>query len=137
MHLHKDPFLQDQSFFLSAITQLDRNAMHQAASIIQSATLFKPFCKTGSDNKGYECFITDSKWIFNKNTCSYEISANRFLRGMVRLIVGACINVGLHKISVEELQHAIDTQTTLSQPWSVPAHGLCFMFARYPGEVSR
>ena len=62
----------------------------------------------------------------------YHISANRFLRGMVRLIVGMCINVGLDKITIADVKKAMDQQIHLKKSTSAPAEGLFLTDIRYP-----
>ena len=71
-------------------------------------------------------------WSFGPDQWTFHISANRFLRGMVRLIVGMCIRVGQGKLSLEELRTAMDEQTRLPKPWSAPAEGLFLSGIRYP-----
>ena len=66
-----------------------------------------------------------------KKVCLF-IKANRFLRGMVRLIVGACLNAGLGKITLADLQQALEHQTILEHAWSVPAEGLYLHDVLYP-----
>src|SRR5688572_21445190 len=132
IHFLKDPFVHYQSFYLNTYQDLDQDKMHQAARIIMQHEHFSPFCKTGSDNKNFQCIISHSEWHFEKQGCSYNISANRFLRGMVRLIVGACLNVGYNRVSLEELDDSLINQKPLLLQWSVPPQGLCFQSAIYP-----
>jgi tRNA pseudouridine38-40 synthase len=93
---------------------------------------FKPFCKTGSDADHFKCTLTESSWTFHEDSAVYSIKANRFLRGMVRLIVGACLNVGLGKTTIEELKESLDNQSLLPHAWSVSAEGLYLENVLYP-----
>ena len=124
VHFHKDPFARNQSYFFQHHTGLDQPAMHAAATLLMQYQYFQPFCKTGSDAEHFKCLLTESKWIFENGHAVYSIKANRFLRGMVRLIVGACLNIGLHKITFEELKESLDNQSQLPHAWSVPPEGL-------------
>jgi tRNA pseudouridine38-40 synthase len=74
-----------------------------------------------------------SEWIIDtENRCLvFHISANRFLRGMVRLIVGMCINVGIGKVSIEELRQALVNKEPLKIPYSAPPQGLFLTDIRY------
>ncbi|HUR30630.1 MAG TPA: tRNA pseudouridine(38-40) synthase TruA [Saprospiraceae bacterium] len=132
IHFLKDPFVYNKSFYLNAYQELNQVAMKEAAALIMNFEYFLPFCKTGGDNKNYQCFIKNSEWYFQEYACSYTISANRFLRGMVRLIVGACLNVGFGRLSVDTLHSCLIMQKPLPQQWSVPPQGLCFSYVVYP-----
>ncbi|MEO5905841.1 MAG: tRNA pseudouridine(38-40) synthase TruA [Saprospiraceae bacterium] len=132
IHYQKDPFLYDRSYFINNPTELNKDKMNEVASLIMQYEEFLPFCKTGSDNKNYKCQITESEWQFEEQHCYYSVTANRFLRGMVRLIVGACLNAGYGKISVETIKDCLDKQIPLPLQLSVSPQGLCFLCAEYP-----
>ncbi len=130
----KNPFEMETIFCFSFSRKLEIQKMHEAASLLLQYPEFYPFCKTRSDVKTMACRLDRSEWIFDreKEQMIYYISANRFLRGMVRLIVGMCLNVGLGKLSLEEVKLALDTQRRLSKSWSVPPQGLFLTEVRYP-----
>ena len=132
IHFEKDPFIKDQSFFFNQNTDLDMFGMQAAALLLKDYNEFLPFCKTGSDAEHFKCSVTESQWFFENNKATYSIKANRFLRGMVRLIAGACLNVGLEKISVQTIKECMDTQTPLPVQWSVPPEGLFLENVVYP-----
>lgn len=131
IHFVKDPFLHNRSLFLSSISRPDPDIMQEAAALLMKFNQFKPFCKTGSDNKNYQCTLNTSSWEFEDNACYYQVSANRFLRGMVRLIVGACLNAGHGKLKLEDISKCMEDQEPLPVQLSVPAHGLYFQYAKY------
>lgn len=135
MHFNKDPFLNGLSYYFHQETSLDPEKMQSAAELLLQFGDFLPFCKTGSDADHFRCKLTESEWVFEDGKAVYSISANRFLRGMVRLIVGACLNVGLGKISLEELKDNLENQTPLAHAWSVPAEGLYLEEIVYSQEV--
>ncbi len=124
IHFNKDPFRTTTSWYLHQHTPLDQEKMHGAAALLLQYNQFKPFCKTGSDAGHFKCALKESAWTFIEDGAVYSIKANRFLRGMVRLIVGSCVNVGLGKITIDELKECLDNQSLLSHAWSVPAEGL-------------
>jgi tRNA pseudouridine38-40 synthase len=132
MHFTKDPFLNGLSYYFHQHTVLDQDKVHAAAALLMQYDEFLPFCKTGSDADHFRCQLTASKWMFEDGKAIYTIKANRFLRGMVRLAVGACLNVGLGKISLEELQESLENQLPLAYAWSVPAEGLYLEQISYP-----
>lgn len=132
IHFIKDPFLYDRSLFINNPTALNFDAMQDVAALIMNYNEFLPFCKAGSDNLNYKCEINSSEWNFVDKHCYYSISANRFLRGMVRLIVGTCLNAGYGKISIGEIKNCMESQAPLPVQLSVPAQGLCFDFVEYP-----
>ena len=124
IHFNKDPFRTTTSWYLHQHTPLDQEKMHEAAALLLQYNQFKPFCKTGSDAGNFKCMLTESSWTFTEEGAVYSIKANRFLSGMVRLIVGSCVNVGLGKITIAELKASLENQTLLAHAWSVPAEGL-------------
>ena len=89
IHLQKNPFLADQSYYFSMLP-LDVAKMQQAAKLLLNYTDFRAFCKADSDAKHYLCHLFESQITLDEQqqTLLYRVAANRFLRGMVRLIVG-------------------------------------------------
>ena len=77
------------------------------------------------------CILKKSEWEVREDRLIYHIAANRFLRGMVRLIVGMCINIGIHKVTIEDLKQAMDSQTMMKKSYSVPPNGLYLTDIRY------
>jgi len=122
----KDPFRQNTTWHYPHFDELDIAAMNAAAALLREYKEFAPFCKSNSDAKTMRCDLRHSEWVFAKagNELHYHIAADRFLRGMVRLIVGACIRVGKGDLSIEELRKCMETQTRLPRPLSVPPDGL-------------
>lgn len=130
----KDPFRYDLAWHFPFYDRLDLEQLSAVSSLLMYYSEFAPFCKTNSDAKTMKCKLIKAEWILSKdgNELTFIISADRFLRGMVRLIVGACINAGLRKISIEEIQMALDEQRPINKNWSVPAHGLYLTSVKYP-----
>ena len=106
--------------------------MHQAAKTLSGFTDFSTFCKTGTDVKTTSCVIKRSEWVIQDHQMVYHISADRFLRGMVRLIVGAMVNIARGKLSLDDYKFSITTKSRLPLDWSVPAHGLYLTEIIYP-----
>jgi tRNA pseudouridine38-40 synthase len=133
LHMEKNPFLNDSSYFFPLGSKsCDLSNMERAAELLLKHQDFFTFCKTHSDVSNTLCDITLSQWIFSGTQFKYTIHGNRFLRGMVRMIVGAMLNIGLGKISIEELETALSKKQRLKNSWSVPAHGLYLYKVEYP-----
>ena len=89
---NKNPFLKDQAYYLRK--DLDFSKMNLAALKLFNYTNFKCFSKSNTDVKTYNCTIKKAIWVYRDNCWFFEISANRFLRNMVRAIVGTMIEIG-------------------------------------------
>ncbi|MFK8163131.1 MAG: tRNA pseudouridine(38-40) synthase TruA [Lewinella sp.] len=132
--LRKDPFRPDTVASLPQFAGIDRDLMQAAANILLEYGDFAPFCKTNSDAFTMQCQLKEARWDFAEGEWTFNISANRFLRGMVRLIVGMCLRVGEGKLSLEDLRRAMDNQERLPKPWSAPAAGLYLSKVEYPDK---
>jgi tRNA pseudouridine38-40 synthase len=132
--LRKDPFSTQTAWFYPQHDRLDRALMEQVAALIPQFDAFYPFCKTNSGTTGYSCTVKKSTWISHpdEHRLVFHITANRFLRGMVRLIVGACIQAGTGQTPVNIVENALRTQQSLPKSLSVPAHGLYLTEVKYP-----
>jgi len=124
LNFEKDPFLQTTSYYFHQAHALNRHALMESAALLAQFDQFKPFCKTGSDADHYKCVMMESSWMVSDQHAVFTIRANRFLRGMVRLIVGATLNAAIDKITVDQIRKSLEEQTPMPHAWSVPAHGL-------------
>jgi tRNA pseudouridine38-40 synthase len=130
----KNPFTTETAWHFERHNMLNINDMQHAAEILRGYQSFAPFCKTNSDAQTMTCTIQNAEWVFKENKAVFYISANRFLRGMVRLIVGACINIGLGQMTLEDLKQALNEQRPLKKSYSVPPTGLYLVDVKYPKE---
>jgi len=131
--LVKDPFRIGAAYFVKR--QLDIDAMNEAAKILLNHTNFKCFSKSKTDVKTYNCTITKAKWVESNDILVFKISANRFLRNMVRAIVGTLIEVGEHKIAIQDVEKIIKSEDRGQAGYSVPAHGLYLTEVTYPETI--
>lgn len=124
--LEMPTFLQDCAYgYPYNPEQLDFQRLQSAAVLLLDYEDFFPFCKSKSETEHYRCEMFASEWLMIRNRyLIYTVEANRFLRGMVRLIVGMCLRVGEGKISLSEVREALDHQKRLENPYSAPAKGL-------------
>jgi len=121
----KNPFSQETAYYFPYPKRPDLVKLQEAADLLLQYEDFYPFCKSNTDVKTMKCQLFQAEWEKHKeHKFIFYISANRFLRGMVRLIVGMSLNVGMGKTSLEEVRQALEGQTRLKQSWSVPPQGL-------------
>ncbi len=123
IHTQKDPFLRHYS--LEVHYQLDYDLMNEAARILLEYEDFGAFCKTGSDVKTTICHITHAQWHQTSPTSWYfEITANRFLRNMVRAVVGTLVEVGRGRMTLAEFRQVIEGGRRTQAGESMPAKAL-------------
>ena len=129
----RSPFRQETAFYCPYSNRLDLNKMQATAQLLLQYEDFTTFCKSHTDSKTKICKLTRSEWFFNPDTQQfvYQVTADRFLRGMIRLIVGMCLNVGKGKTNLEEVKTALENKTILTSAFSVPAQGLFLKDVRY------
>lgn len=131
MHLYKDAFCNNLSYY--HFRPLDVERMNEAANILFEYEDFECFSKTHTDVFTFNCTIYKAEWIKkNDNELIFTISANRFLRNMVRAIVGTLINVGLGKLSLDDFRQIIESKDRGQAGFSVPGKGLFLTKVSYP-----
>ena len=129
----KDVFIDEYSYYLNH--PLNNKKINEAIKIIINNKDFKSFTKSKTDVSNYLCNIIDSKLIEFDKKYIFEITANRFLRNMVRSIVGTLIDVGLEKISLDNFIEIINSKDRSMAGYSVPAKGLFLTKISYPEEI--
>jgi tRNA pseudouridine38-40 synthase len=127
----KDPFRTQTAWFYPNAQRLDLQKMAEMAAVLPQYTDFFAFCKSDSGLERFECLVREARWEQDGSLLRFHISANRFLRGMVRLIVGAAIQTGLGKLSVADIQAALEQRKPPPSPHSVPPEGLSLTDVRY------
>lgn len=133
--LKKDPFLEGFAYFLHQKPNLD--VMNEAASTLLSYQDFQCFSRTNTDVKTYHCSIKKAFWKEENDRLIFTISADRFLRNMVRAIVGTLLDVGFAKISLKEFHVIIESKNRVNAGSSAPANGLYLTKVIYPEAVFR
>jgi len=129
----KDPFNLD--FTMKFTKALDINKMNQAALMLKEYTDFSSFSKSHTDVKTNNCKIISAAWTRCGTELHFNISADRFLRNMVRAIVGTLINVGLNKIQPETTRIIIENKNRSEAGSSVDASGLHLVKIKYPDSI--
>ena len=126
----KDPFTTDRAYRINR--PLDVDVMNKAAQTLFEYDDFTSFSKVHTDVKTNLCTIIYARWDeVDSNHLVFTIEANRFLRNMVRAIVGTLIDVGTHKITIDDFRCIIERKDRCSAGHSVPACGLYFIEAKY------
>jgi len=115
--------------------QLDFEAMNDAADILKEYSDFTSFSKLHTDAKTNNCVITHAEWTQQGDEWIFTIQADRFLRNMVRAIVGTLFEVGRHKMTIDEFRSIIEAKNRCKAGTSVPAHGLYLVNIKYPNEI--
>lgn len=124
------PFLQGLGWYFNR--PLDLEAMNEAAQLCISYTDFASFGKSGGQQHTTLCRVTECHWEAMGNSLLFTVSANRFLRGMVRAMVGTLIEVGEHKMSIDDFGNLLQQGNRTLAGESVPAEGLFLEEVRYP-----
>lgn len=128
--LGRDPFLLDFAWQIHS-QKFDLNRMNEAAKLLLEYQDFESFSKVKTDVYTFNCDITKAVWIEKENELTFHISANRFLRNMVRAIVGTLLEVGSGKKTVEDFRKIIESKSRSKAGLSVPAKGLFLTAIKY------
>lgn len=130
---HKDPFRPQGVYAVPK--QPNVTWMNAAAKRLLLHTDFEAFAKAHSDVKTFLCKVTHAEWRTVENGAVFDITANRFLRNMVRAIVGTLLDIGWGKIPVEAIDAIIESKNRSKAGFSVPAHGLYLTKITYPNTL--
>ncbi len=130
-HTLKDPFAGPLSW--STNHKIDFNAMNKGAAYLLGQKDFTSFAKLHSDAKTNICTVTAAEWVeYEPNKYYFEISADRFLRNMVRAVVGTLVEVGRHKIEAEDILNILEMKDRCAAGTSMPAEALFLWEVKYP-----
>ena len=129
----KNPFIDDYSFYLYG--ELDIELMNKAATEMMTYADFTSFSKLHTQTKTNNCKIFHAKWDEDGHKLIFTIKADRFLRNMVRAIVGTLLEVGQRKITIEEFKDIIERRNRNEAGYSVPAKALFLEAVEYPDSI--
>ncbi len=133
VHFKKDPFLQGLSW---ETHPLDIDKMNEAASLLLETKDFTSFAKLHSDAKTNICDVTEARWEHHgEDGAVFTITADRFLRNMVRAVVGTLVDVGRGKTDKEDVRRIIERKDRCAAGTSMPAHALYLWEVKYPPEI--
>lgn len=130
VHLSKDPFRRAYSW--QVYGEPDFDLMNRAAEVLMEYRDFTSFSKLNTDTKTNDCTITEAHWdrVGDGQWC-FTISANRFLRNMVRAIVGTLLEVGRSRMTIEQLRQVIEAKDRCRAGDSVPGNALFLVEVEY------
>ncbi|HIP48695.1 MAG TPA: tRNA pseudouridine(38-40) synthase TruA [Lutibacter sp.] len=134
IHLVNNPFTTETTWQIPR-RSFDVELMNKAALLLLKYTDFKAFSKSKTDVKTYECTVSKAVWLQNENKLIFHITANRFLRNMVRAIVGSLLEVGSGKTNLEDFEKIIINKDRSLAGVSVPAKGLFLTEVIYPNSI--
>lgn len=129
----KNPFLQDRAYYFPYT--VDNGLLEEAAMIIKRHKDFTSFSKRNTQVKTFECNILESRWVNENNCLVYEVTANRFLRGMVRGLVATMLLLGRKKITMDEFLSVVEAKDCTHADFSTPSHGLFLVKVNYDIEM--
>jgi tRNA pseudouridine38-40 synthase len=131
----KNPFIADQAYFFPYTLNQERLAA--AAAIVLRYTDFTAFSKRNTQVKSFICSILDSRWEVEGDCLVYYVKANRFLRGMVRGLVGTMLQAGREKLSLSQFEQVLQGRDNSQVDFSPPGHGLFLLRVNFPVSFLR
>lgn len=129
----KNPFLKELAYMVSGA--LDVDLMNRAAQQLCNYRDFECFSKSKTDVKTYICSLNEAVWLEKDGVLEFHISADRFLRNMVRAIVGTLLEIGKGQKSIADLDAILQSKSRSRAGVSVPAHGLFLVKVTYPSKI--
>jgi len=133
IHYSKNPFIREYSY--QVYLKLDIAKMNEACELLYSYTDFTSFSKMHTDTRTNNCKIMHAEWELSANGIVFKIKADRFLRNMVRALVGTMLDIGSGKISVNDLNEILESRNRGNAGRSVPGHGLFLNSIQYKEGV--
>ena len=129
----KNPFYQDYAYLF--FKDLNIQTMNKAAALLVGEHDFQCFSKVNTDVNHFICNLKKAKWRNVNGLLVFNIVANRFLRGMVRAIVGTLLDVGTGKTSLKEFQQIMKSKDRKKAGMNVPSSGLYLLDVKYPKRI--
>ena len=129
----KDPFLADRAYYFPYTMDIGR--LQQAAAILGEYSDYTAFSKRRTQVQTYQCNIMESCWEAANGGMMFSVKANRFLRGMVRGLVGTMLHVGRGKMDIDKFRRIIEQRNSSMVDFSVPAKGLFLREVIYPERL--
>jgi tRNA pseudouridine38-40 synthase len=129
----KDVFNRELTHYIYG--ELDYSSMQLAGEMLKDYTDFTSFSKVDTDTKTNECRIMEACWDINRDRLIFTIQADRFLRNMVRAIVGTMLDIGFGRIDMNDFRKIIENRNRADAGTSAPARGLFLTDVQYPPEI--
>ena len=129
----KDPFSTETAWYYPY--SVDLELLNTSAKLLFEYTDYTSFSKRNTGSHTKKCSIISSEWTFNNRILTYKVEANRFLRGMVRGLVGTMLLVGRRRISLVDFESIIQSKDCTRANFATPAHGLFLVKVQYPSKA--
>ncbi|MDA0194778.1 MAG: tRNA pseudouridine(38-40) synthase TruA [Bacteroidetes bacterium] len=129
----KNPFIENQAYYFREPLDLDK--MNALSSILMECKDYESFSRVKTDVNHFLCDVYKTAWSAEGHMITFKVTANRFLRGMVRTMVGTMLEVGLGNMSVNEFQDILASKNRKRAGMAVPPRGLFLQSVKYPGEL--
>ncbi len=133
IYFKKNPFLRDIAYYYPY--SLNKSILDKAAEIVKYNYDFKSFSKRNTQVKTFSCTIEESEWFNENDSLVYYVKSNRFLRGMIRALVGTMLKTAREALTIEDFIKILENRSTISADFSAPAHGLFLIKVNYPIHV--
>ncbi len=133
IHQYKDPFQKGRSYYFTPVLNVEE--IQKGCAIIKNWQNFECFSRVHTEVNHFNCEISEINWLAHDFNHLFQIKANRFLRGMVRAIVGTLIDVGLEKTTLDDLRSILESNDRTKAGRAVPAEGLFLQEVSYPEEI--
>ncbi len=130
---HKNVFRSNSSHYIKHPLHVED--MNSAAQLLLDHTDFECFSKSNTDVKTFDCDVKHARWESKNDLLIFTITADRFLRNMVRAVVGTLLNVGTGKADIQEIQRILESRDRSEAGVSVPAKGLYLTKVTYPKNI--
>lgn len=130
IYAHKDPFLVNRAYHFPL--RINEAILDETAAIIKEYNDFESFSKRNSQTRTFLCTIQESRWEKTGDELHYIVRANRFLRGMVRGLVGTQLQIARGKGTIADFRKIIESRDCTLANFSVPGHGLYLEEIQYP-----
>jgi tRNA pseudouridine38-40 synthase len=132
IYWYKNPFLYDRAFYYPYKLNMDR--LNEAAGLLYNYNDYSAFSKRRTQVQSFDCSILESNWSVADHQLLYTVKANRFLRGMVRGLVGTMLQIGRGKLGVQQFKEIIENKDPSQVDFSAPAKGLFLHQVLFPAE---
>ncbi|MEP1096638.1 MAG: tRNA pseudouridine(38-40) synthase TruA [Cyclobacteriaceae bacterium] len=133
IHRHKNPFKRGVSYYFKH--DIDRNAILEGCEIIRNWENFECFSKVHTEVNNFNCQIFKIDWLQNEDDDLFVVTANRFLRGMVRAMVGTLLDLGTRKTNIENFKGVLESNDRSRAGRAVPPQGLFLERIEYPANI--
>ena len=135
LHTQKDPFLEGRSWYYPF--PIDFSLLNQATQTLLNFTHYESFSKKNTSVNTFECSVSKALWQVEGTNLYFHIDSNRFLRGMIRGLVGTLLQVGRGQITVEEWMDIVASNNEQRVDFSTPAYGLYLSAIQYPDFLKK